>query len=117
MFPENLSKLHENMLKSVFLLILLGVVSSQDTSSDSLAEVAEIPLQDLPEDSSRKETQDDPMEDYDLPEGDGLIVGGFNIPIQSVPYMVSIRFKGAYTCGGSLVSRDTVVTAAHCVVG
>uniref|UniRef100_T1GR22 Peptidase S1 domain-containing protein n=1 Tax=Megaselia scalaris TaxID=36166 RepID=T1GR22_MEGSC len=50
------------------------------------------------------------------PADDGRIVGGFNIDITRVPYQVSIQNTwGAHYCGGSLISRYFVLTAAHCV--
>lgn len=31
------------------------------------------------------------------------------------PYMVSIRIANRHTCGGSIISQNTILTAAHCV--
>jgi secreted trypsin-like serine protease len=44
------------------------------------------------------------------------IVGG----VQSQPFsypIVALYKKGGFFCGGTLISRDTVVTAAHCTYG
>lgn len=50
------------------------------------------------------------------PPNDGRIVGGFPIDIENVPYQVSIQTTwGAHYCGGSLISANMVLTAAHCV--
>ncbi|XP_035240274.1 trypsin-1 [Anguilla anguilla] len=49
-----------------------------------------------------------PVED----EGD-KIVGGFECRKNSVPYQVSLN-AGYHFCGGSLITRDWVVSAAHC---
>ena len=50
------------------------------------------------------------------------IVGGTKTPITSVPWQVWM-FRdahmvggGGYVCGGSLISAQWVLTAAHCVV-
>lgn len=50
------------------------------------------------------------------PPNDGRIVGGFPIDIEKVPYQVSIQTSwGTHFCGGSLISANMVLTAAHCV--
>ncbi|MEM9187535.1 MAG: trypsin-like serine protease [Myxococcota bacterium] len=49
-------------------------------------------------------------------EGKGLpIVGGGPVSIESAPWQVSLRRFGSHFCGGSILSPDWVVTAAHCV--
>ncbi|XP_073845974.1 trypsin-1-like [Musca autumnalis] len=44
---------------------------------------------------------------------DGRIVGGYEIDITDVPYQVSLRSSNHF-CGGSLISKRFVLTAAHC---
>ncbi|KAM7348081.1 serine protease SP24D-like [Cochliomyia hominivorax] len=43
------------------------------------------------------------------------IVGGKNAYEGQFPYQVSLRRNGSHTCGGSIISRNFVLTAAHCV--
>ncbi|XP_072547016.1 transmembrane protease serine 13a [Salminus brasiliensis] len=42
------------------------------------------------------------------------IIGGSVAQLGRWPWQVSLHFNGAHICGGSLISQDFVVTAAHC---
>ncbi|XP_030554583.1 trypsin theta [Drosophila novamexicana] len=51
-------------------------------------------------------------------EREGRIVGGEDTTIEAHPYQVSLQKKsGSHFCGGSLISHNMVVTAAHCLQG
>lgn len=52
-----------------------------------------------------------------LPEQNSRIVGGSLTTIDQYPYQVSLRSSGTHICGGSIISADWVLTAAHCIVG
>lgn len=47
------------------------------------------------------------------PRLDGRIVGGNKINITEAPYQVSLQ-TGTHICGGSIISSEWILTAAHC---
>lgn len=52
--------------------------------------------------------------------GANKIVGGFVAEQNSIPYQVAvflkIKPKGVLLCGGSILNRKTILTAAHCLI-
>ncbi|XP_055591130.1 CUB and peptidase domain-containing protein 2-like [Uranotaenia lowii] len=46
---------------------------------------------------------------------DNRIVGGVQINIEDVPYQVALLEYETFTCGGSIIRPDVVLTAAHCL--
>ncbi|KAM7347493.1 transmembrane protease serine 9-like [Cochliomyia hominivorax] len=45
----------------------------------------------------------------------GRIVGGVDAIEGQFPYQISLRLNGSHICGGSIISRNYILTAAHCV--
>ncbi|XP_011190863.2 trypsin 3A1 [Zeugodacus cucurbitae] len=43
------------------------------------------------------------------------IINGQRVTIDQYPYLVAIRIWGRFKCGGSIISRSVVLTAAHCL--
>lgn len=45
------------------------------------------------------------------------IVGGEDAKPHEFPFIISLQNNGRHFCGGSLITPNTVITAAHCVYG
>uniref|UniRef100_A0A1B0DA37 trypsin n=1 Tax=Phlebotomus papatasi TaxID=29031 RepID=A0A1B0DA37_PHLPP len=43
------------------------------------------------------------------------IVNGMLVTIEDAPYQISLQIQGKHTCGGSIISPQYILTAAHCV--
>lgn len=55
---------------------------------------------------------------FALSYGQEKIIGGNNTTIEQHPWQVSIRSaNGNHFCGGSILARDWILTASHCVIG
>ena len=48
------------------------------------------------------------------PVDDRLIVGGFETTIEDQPWQVSLQVGSSHYCGGSIIGKEWVLTAAHC---
>lgn len=43
------------------------------------------------------------------------VIGGSDAQEGQFPYQVSLRVRGLHVCGGTIISNDFILTAAHCV--
>ncbi|XP_043063876.1 trypsin alpha-like [Drosophila ficusphila] len=49
-----------------------------------------------------------------VPQPEERIIGGKDIEIEDAPWQVAILYRGRQYCGGSIYSKDIIITAAHC---
>lgn len=47
---------------------------------------------------------------------DGRVVGGVDASPGSWPWQAALKLNGALTCGGTLVAKNWVLTAGHCLI-
>ncbi|XP_062556319.1 trypsin-3-like [Armigeres subalbatus] len=52
---------------------------------------------------------------FSAPNSKARIVGGQDTTIEQHPYQVSLHHGGTHSCGGSILSVNTILTAAQCV--
>ncbi|KAJ6649947.1 Trypsin 3A1 [Pseudolycoriella hygida] len=52
-----------------------------------------------------------------VPMGEGRIVGGDAVSINSFPWTLTLRRLGSHRCGASLIRPNRALCAAHCTVG
>ncbi|XP_018580082.1 brachyurin [Anoplophora glabripennis] len=76
------------------------------------------PVQELAwEDIKGENVYIEPISNYTVDASvGGRVIGGMTVTPNSVPYQVAIYINGRSFCGGSLISRNFVLTAAHCTV-
>ncbi|XP_050744280.1 trypsin alpha [Drosophila biarmipes] len=48
------------------------------------------------------------------PRPEERVIGGRDIEIEQAPWQVSLQYRGRHYCGGSIYSKDIIITAAHC---
>ena len=48
---------------------------------------------------------------------DDKVVGGQKADPQDWGWQVAMNYNGRFTCGGSLLNSEWIITAAHCVYG
>lgn len=46
----------------------------------------------------------------------GRIVGGEDTVIETYPYQASLQYNGRHMCGASIISKNYLITAGHCIM-
>ncbi|XP_058450009.1 trypsin alpha-3-like [Malaya genurostris] len=54
------------------------------------------------------------LENFKEPRYTGRIVGGDEVSISDYPFQLSLRSNNAHICGGSIISSNWALSAAHC---
>ncbi|XP_065170183.1 LOW QUALITY PROTEIN: trypsin alpha-3-like [Atheta coriaria] len=58
-----------------------------------------------------------PVEVDDDDSQEGKIVGGYEILFDQASYQAAMFIYGSFACGGSVLNRNTIITAVHCTDG
>lgn len=101
-------------MKIALVLLLVGTISA--------ATLPEQPLRlPLPKEVQQRMPWlvDEPINMSEMARGepDTKVVGGDDAPVGFAPFQIALERSNSFTCGGSLISSQTVLTAAHCVYG
>lgn len=91
----------------------VSVLTQLILSCGFLVLVTTIPTTTLGETKGYVEDFDPVDEELDAPTS--RIVGGKYAADGQFPHQISLYIFGDFTCGGSIISANYVVTAAHCV--
>ncbi|KAB0794376.1 hypothetical protein PPYR_11215 [Photinus pyralis] len=65
----------------------------------------------------QNETEASPRLRVQVPQLDGRIVGGVDTTIEDYPHQISLMYFTSHICGGSIIARNLILTAAHCTYG
>jgi len=60
-------------------------------------------------------TNDTDHDHHEQPAFQGRIIGGELIHVKQYPFFVALWNKGTHICGASILTKDMILTAAHCV--
>ncbi|KAH8398872.1 hypothetical protein KR222_009376 [Zaprionus bogoriensis] len=73
--------------------------------------------QEIQEQSTGQQQEPETELELDHEQFPTRIVNGVRISCKVAPYQAAVHHRGRFTCGGSILSRNWILTAAHCVDG
>lgn len=117
----------ENDFKRIFVLIIMMVLSSITLQ----AQLFDVDVSEIQHTDHNNYINDPVSEFLSCPDnveyvlsqfqrGDSRIVGGDDVDIEDYPWQVSLQFQpqfgGSHMCGGTIIDKEWILTAAHCLV-
>jgi hypothetical protein len=79
-----------------------------------LSEVVPVSESELDNEIGMRDEYPEPVHPHQSDNMASRIVGGNKTTIQEYPHQVSFIVNGSYFCGGFIISKDYILTAAHC---
>eukprot|EP00578_Thalassiosira_sp_NH16_P024038 CAMPEP_0181095950 /NCGR_PEP_ID=MMETSP1071-20121207/10779_1 /TAXON_ID=35127 /ORGANISM="Thalassiosira sp., Strain NH16" /LENGTH=662 /DNA_ID=CAMNT_0023178339 /DNA_START=134 /DNA_END=2119 /DNA_ORIENTATION=+ len=107
---------HTTIMRSFARLSLLLVIHMLLSAREASAN-PNVPIMLHADDNDVTSSSESSSSESSLLSKSDRVIGGTKAEDGRYPYSVSLQNYGGHFCGGSLIGRDVVLTAAHCVEG